>query len=340
MTDQADKGKELQELVSTIRDRLDADAILYAGTISSPSDHQFVRDCCSRQRRKNVLLILSTLGGSADSAYRIARCLQRSYACFSVYIDGMCKSAGTLLALGADEVIMSDFGELGPLDVQISKPDELFEISSGLTPMQALNTLRNQAFESFESHFLDLRLKSGLQITTRSAADIASNLTVGLFAPIFGQIDPMRLGEIDRAVKIAIEYGNRLGKRNLKPETLDRLVANYPAHEFVIDREEAADLFNKVRAPASDEEALALLLRPIMEESSTASGSAVYLDDLAQRLKGDGSDGKHGEGHTDSQKEQPGNLSHHPQDGSGPAEEISEHPEGARNPEEGRNPGG
>jgi hypothetical protein len=43
---------------------------------------------------------------------------------------------------------------------------------------------------------------------------------------------------------------------NLKPDALSRLVAQYPSHSFVIDRDEAQSLFQTVRAPSEFEEAL------------------------------------------------------------------------------------
>ena len=49
----------------------------------------------------------------------------------------------------------------------------------------------------------------------------------------------MRVGEYDRAMRIASEYATRLGKANLKDGALRRLVEGYPAHGFVIDKKEA-----------------------------------------------------------------------------------------------------
>ena len=48
------------------------------------------------------------------------------------YVDTVCKSAGTILALGADVIIMSQYAELGPIDVQLQKEDEVGESTSGL----------------------------------------------------------------------------------------------------------------------------------------------------------------------------------------------------------------
>jgi ClpP class serine protease len=46
------------------------------------------------------------------------------------------------MALGANEIVMSDFGEFGPLDVQIYKTDE-FARSSGLDIHQSLHVIGN-----------------------------------------------------------------------------------------------------------------------------------------------------------------------------------------------------
>jgi hypothetical protein len=210
-------------------------------------------------------LLLTTNGGSADSAYRITRCLQHSYRNGKVilFVDTYCKSAGTLIALGADEIVMSDLAELGPLDVQLSKSDELAEMTSGLTPVQALGVLREETFATFEEHFLKLRFRSGLQITTKTALDISARLTIGLFDKVYEQLDPMRLGEYQRAMLIAHAYGTRIATDNLKDEALSRLIADYPSHGFIIDREEAGDLFVCVREPSSAEATLAGFLQPI-----------------------------------------------------------------------------
>lgn len=63
------------------------------------------------------------------------------YERFTLFVSGLCKSAGTLVAVGAHELIMSDYGELGPLDVQMPKQDAVWEMQSGLTVMSTLNTL-------------------------------------------------------------------------------------------------------------------------------------------------------------------------------------------------------
>jgi hypothetical protein len=165
----------------------------------------------------------------------------------TVLIFGVCKSAGTLAVLGADEIVMGPFGELGPLDIQLSKEDSLASRSSGLDIFQSLSILSKQAFTIFQQHFLGIVGGSGGVITTRTAADIATTIAAQLLTPITAQIDPMRLGEMQRAINVAIQYGTRLGTSE---EVVNRLTMDYPAHGFVIDLEEAEKLFpGKVRTP-------------------------------------------------------------------------------------------
>lgn len=322
MNTAVDLPQELIECAETVSDALDADIIVYSGELFPPFDEKFVLRCNEPPIHPNVILLLSTFGGQANQAFRVARALQRRYpnGTFTVFVRRYCKSAGTLLVLGADELVMSAQAELGPLDVQLGKPDELGEVTSGLTPTQALATLREQSFSHFESAFMKLRFKSGLQISTKSAADIASQMAVGLFKPVYEQIDPMRLGEIDRHNRIAIGYGERLAKGNLKDDTIVRLVADYPSHDFVIDREEARQLFRSLRGPTDEEVALADVLESAMSRGIRGDSPFVcFLTERLAKLSHD-EDGVKDGGREDVGKD----------DGESPSVEASERQEDSR----------
>lgn len=238
----------------------DSDILVYTGHINREGFERVVSECPS-ERRKKVLLVLETLGGDADAAYRIARFLRRSYEHFTVFVPGLCKSAGTLLCVGAHEIVMSETGELGPLDVQVRNPEELADYGSGLDMPQAIGVLRDNARETL--HATLISLVSGGRLPTKRSAEIATNVTVGLFAPIFAQIDPSRLGRNARALSIARQYAARIGVNVATDQTLVRLVAGYPSHSFAIDRDEAAELFQRVRPPTRAESELARGLVPV-----------------------------------------------------------------------------
>jgi len=237
-----------------------ADGFLFSGPINRGNADQLVKLIDGRaDRRKNVCLFISTFGGDPNAAYRIGRSLKINYASGKIVaiVAGYCKSAGSLLALCANEIAFGCMGELGPLDTQIDKPNEILSAESGLDLFQALEQVRDSSFESFEQQMLSIIRHSNGAITTKVAAEIASKLTVGIFNPISAQIDPLRLGVVKRAIEIGLAYGNRLASDNVKPGTVKKLVHDYPAHGFVIDKTEAKGLFNNVRSLDVQEERLA-----------------------------------------------------------------------------------
>jgi hypothetical protein len=224
------------------------DVITYSGEINLRGYHSI---CLSLEQKKSekAVLLISTPGGDPHAGFRIARALQHTYEGFDALIPGSCKSAGTLIVIGARKLYLDDMSELGPLDVQVKKSDEVIGRNSGLDILQAVNYLQSQAMNAFRGYLLELTRDAGL--STRVASDIASKLTTGLYEPVFAQIDPMRLAEMQRAMEIAFAYGERLNEKsaNLKLNGLSRLVTGYPSHGFVIDRKEAKTIFTLVEKP-------------------------------------------------------------------------------------------
>lgn len=239
----------------------ETDVLLYAGPIEKSGYNELckVLDGNVNQRRKKVLLILCTRGGDPNAGYRIARALMHSYGSenFRVAIPAECKSAGTLVCIGAKSLAICDKGELGPLDVQFQKGDEIFQQSSGLDILRGMTHLKNDALAAFNQYLLDINGGSGL--STKVASEIASNLVKGIYEPMYAQIDPIRLGEMNAALQIAHEYGNRLHEKSksLKTGALKKLIHDYPTHGFVIDRAEARKLFERVDPPSEEERLLA-----------------------------------------------------------------------------------
>jgi hypothetical protein len=234
---------------------MDADVLFYNGEINFRSSGRFIDLICARTRRKRLILILVTPGGEPDAAFKIGRAMQAKFDDIVLLVPGWCKSAGTLIALSANAIFIGDRGELGPLDIQIAKSDEILEMGSGLTVDSAMKSLETTAAKMFLNLLITIRRDTGGSITTRTAAEIASTMVVKLLDPIYRQIDPMKIGENSRAMNITKSYGTRLSIKSgiLKgQQSLDFLVSAYPDHGFVIDRTEAKLLFSKVMEPTQE----------------------------------------------------------------------------------------
>lgn len=233
-------------------DELDADILLLNSAMLPDADER-VRSAVSGRvsEKKKLVVVLVTSGGLPDVAYRIAMIVRQRYEHVSICIPGWCKSAGTLLAISANELVMGPKGEMGPLDVQIAKRDDLGgDRDSGLVINEALARLRNESFELFSEFMIRLIAQSSNVVTLRTAADIAAQLTIGLMSPIFEKIDPMRMGADARAMNIGEEYAvrlNALGQNLRGSDALSMLLNGYPSHSFVIDINEASNLFTRVQ---------------------------------------------------------------------------------------------
>ena len=225
------------------------DYVLYSGDIRALDDLDFIEYLGETQEAENIFLILCTFGGSADAAYKIGGYIQSAYKSFKLFIPGYCKSAGTLLAVAAEEIIFDFYGELGPLDVQLVRTDSIVGRRSSLNIHEAFLALEGRAAQTFSRLILDITRRSGGAVSFTTASKSAADIVSALYGPIFAQIEPEEVGSRSRAMRIVEDYGERLNEKfgNLKPDALARLSQSYASHEFVIDQDEASHRFKNVR---------------------------------------------------------------------------------------------
>ncbi|KMM46522.1 hypothetical protein CWIS_04955 [Cellulomonas sp. A375-1] len=63
-------------------------------------------------------LLLSSPGGDGEVAVRLVRAMQARCSRLTIVVPDMAKSAGTIMCLGADELLMGPASDLGPVDPQ------------------------------------------------------------------------------------------------------------------------------------------------------------------------------------------------------------------------------
>lgn len=199
-----------------------------------------------KDRKSNAILYVVTYGGDPHAAFRIARAFKHYYENLKIIIPSFCKSAGTLIAIGADALAIGDMGELGPLDIQVTKSDEFIERVSGLEIKESLDSIYQHAHYVFTKALVDVKM--GTRVSMKLAGEIATQFAIGVVNPLYSQIDPNRIGELSRAMKIAECYGRILNEKskNLKDGALEKIISGYPSHAFVIDRKEASTLFSQL----------------------------------------------------------------------------------------------
>ena len=250
--------EEIVEAANAVAESLDAAVFVYSGSIDSEGFGRLIESMQTSDAqpvRKNAIVFLTTHGGDAGPAYRIARILQTIADRFYLCIPSECKSAGTLIALGASEIFMPSVSELGPLDVQLRRRDEIGgRPRSGMVVRTALDGLADETYKVFEKVVLSITLSSNHTITFDVASRVASEIATGVMAPVYAQVDPESLGNDLRDLSVATAYGERLVELggNATRETVRQLVEDYPTHEFIIDSAEAKKIFKTVREPSDE----------------------------------------------------------------------------------------
>jgi ClpP class serine protease len=234
-----------QDLIKAIEAETGRQLVCYVGGIDteiSRDDILFFSDVLHNLKSNEDLdLLLHTPGGDMDAAEKLIEMVRKvvGNAVLRVVIPDFAKSSGTLMALGADYIVMSDSSELGPIDPQIVMQD-----SNGLnvvTPVQSY-------LDAYESHANAVNINS---------SDIAAQLMLQKF-------DPARLQRFravkDRARVIAekqLKYGmfgkDRTGNYTKIADTLLD-TRRYLSHAQVIGPDEAMDigLFVEYREPTDE----------------------------------------------------------------------------------------
>lgn len=115
-----------QEIIRSIQDKQpESKVVTYTALFGHPAASIDANDTRpfddllrSLGKVKRLILMIQSAGGSAESAKKIVS-LCRTYCDeFWVVVPDSAKSAATIIALGADKIVMSNTSELGPIDPQ------------------------------------------------------------------------------------------------------------------------------------------------------------------------------------------------------------------------------
>lgn len=254
------KGKSQLEKISQQAIKEDGrDIYLYAGEISEAGYVRLAREIIGNVNSSKVTLILVTIGGSGPAAFKIARLLQNHYEDFQIFVPAYCKSAGTVVALGAHTILMTSMSELGPIDSQVLEQDAIGMVGSSLCTRASLDSLFEASYDFFEDSTIRLVHKSQGSISFKLAAEISAMMATSMVSSLVAKIDPTLLGKHRREDEEGIKYGLLLAEvsENAKDGTVQKLTTDYPKHDFVIDRMQAEQLFHNVEEPSQTLMALA-----------------------------------------------------------------------------------
>jgi hypothetical protein len=196
-------------------------------------------------------LWIHSRGGATETPWKAVSLFREFCGRFSVLIPYRAHSAATLLSLGADEIVMTEMGELGPVDPSRRHP---------LLPQEeAPNGRKTPIPISVQDlrHVLQfLKREMGEELPPDAAATV--------YTALFEKVHPLAIGALEQSWALSIQIAERVLSTHMDPEgeseqikaIVNRLSDHYKSHLYQINRKEAREIGLKVVDASQVETAL------------------------------------------------------------------------------------
>jgi hypothetical protein len=183
------------------------------------------KQLCSIGKTERIDLLLHSYGGSVDIPYKIVNLIREFCDHFSVIIPFVAKSAATMIAIGADEIIMGPTSELGPIDPLVKHP----KYEDMWVPVQSIRLC---------IEFMEEKISKSSN----------PEMTNSLLCPILDRLDPWIIGDYEKSIKASYQYAETLLGKNMfknnreKAKSVTRIMTEkYFSHGYCINRKEAKE---------------------------------------------------------------------------------------------------
>ncbi len=236
-------------------------------------------------------LILFTAGGDTEAPWRIVTLIREFGKKLAVLVPHRAHSAGTLLSLGADEIVMTRLGVLGPIDPSRSHP--LLPRREGAPEAEPISVQDMRHAMQF------IREAAGPGMENWYSPDALAHIVSALF----DKIHPLAIGAIEQSYALSKLIGTRCLGTHMDADKeapqikaiVDKLCDEYKSHGYQIARKEAKEIGLKV-IDATDEVEDALMSltalyasRPSMPMPIPSAGTFVahiaWLDSAAKNFR-------------------------------------------------------
>lgn len=193
---------------------------------------------------RKISLYLYTNGGDTLAAWSLVNLIRSFCDELEVIIPSNCFSSGTLICLGADNIIMTKQAALGPIDPSINGP-----LNPTIPGVNDLNAKIPVSVESVNA-YLEMAQKDFGISDQRCMTDILLNLSE--------KIHPLTLGQVYKSKSQIQMLARKLMKwQQLEPEKENAIISflcsESGSHDYSIRRKEAKDYLGlKIETPSTD----------------------------------------------------------------------------------------
>jgi hypothetical protein len=217
----------------------------------------FPRHLAGLDQAEQLNLVLYTRGGETTAAWPIMSFLREHCTRLRVLVPFYAHSAGTLLSLGADEIIMTRYATLSPIDPTVANA---FNPQDPANPANPANRLAIAVED----------VMAFLQLAKDHAS--GSQLPEDAFRKLSDSVHPLALGNVQRSINQIRQLAKKMLALHTGPEANDidtlvnALTTEFYSHQHLVNRREAAEMGLPV---ISGDEKMEQLLLDYYEELCT-----------------------------------------------------------------------
>lgn len=184
------------------------------------------------QKHKDIDFMIISNGGDPIVSLRIISILRKRFKHISVLVPYVAYSAATVLALGADEIVMHPYSNLGPVDPQLTFSD---------TTGQKMNF----STEDVRNYIEFVRKDVGISAQKHLITALHSLLT---------EVGPTHVGFTKRTQSLSLALSTKLletqiGKKKDAKHIAKTLNSSFYHHGYALDREEAKSIGLEIKYP-------------------------------------------------------------------------------------------
>ena len=183
----------------------------------------------------SIDLFIYSNGGDTMVPWRLVSMIREYCDKFSVLIPYKAHSAATMIALGADEIVMSDLSELSPIDPSAAN---IFNPADPTNPQSRIPISVEDVMAYFDLAKNKFGIKNDENLSHIFMKFVESN----------PQIHPLALGNINRIHNLVRILAKRLLKSHkvqLEDDNIERIVDYFTeklySHQYVVGRKEAKE---------------------------------------------------------------------------------------------------
>jgi hypothetical protein len=211
---------------------------------------------------KNIDFFLYSAGGDTMVPWRLVSMIREYCDKFSVLVPYKAHSAATMIALGADEIVMSNLSELSPIDPSAAN---VFNPPDPTNPQNRISISVEDVMAYFDLAKNKFGIKGDEELSRIFMKFIESN----------PQIHPLSLGNVNRLHNLIRILAKRLLKSHkiqLKDDEIAKIVDYFTerlySHQYLIGRKEAKEDLG-IQTVVEADDILSKAMTDLYEEYST-----------------------------------------------------------------------